>query len=42
MTSRVKKKFEEIMEAIMWLSDLLLDRVHVKQSQVVHLNGFDM
>ena len=42
VTSRVKKKFEEIMEANMWLSDLLLDRVLVKQSQVVHLNGFDM
>ena len=42
VTSRVKKKFEEIMEANMWLSDLLLDRVPVKQSQVVHLNGFDM
>ena len=27
LTSRVKKKFEEIMEANMWLSDLLLDRV---------------
>ena len=29
VTSRVKKKFEEIicMEANMWLSDLLLDRV---------------
>ena len=36
VTSRVKNKFEEIMEANMWLSDLLLDRV------VVHLNGFDM
>ena len=42
VTSRVKKKFEEIMEANMWLSDLLLDRDPVKQSQVVHLNGFDM
>ena len=45
MTSRVKKKFEKIMEANMWLSDLLLDRGNdrdVKQSQVVHLNGFDM
>ena len=29
------------MEANMRLSDLLLDRVPVKQSQVVHLNGFD-
>ena len=27
VTSRVKIKFEEIMEANMWLSDLLLDRV---------------
>ena len=43
VTSRVKRKFKEIMYANMWLSGLLLNRVPVKQSDTSwHLNGFDM
>ena len=36
VTSRVKKKFEEIMEANIWLSDLLLDRVANKTVHLAH------